>query len=88
MEDSQTLMEQARRMAVADAKLKAEQLATELGMEVGDATYVSEWVDYYPMARGGYFEADVSSSITAPSISPGAQSISLSVQVTFELKQP
>jgi uncharacterized protein YggE len=88
VEDSQTLMDQARTMAVADARRKAEQLATELGMEVGDATYVSEWVDYYPMSRGMVFEADAAASISAPSISPGAQSVSLSVQVTFELQQP
>jgi uncharacterized protein YggE len=88
VEDSVSLMDEARVSAVADARRKAEQLASELGLEVGDATYVSEWVDYYPMGGAMSFEADLSSSITAPSISPGAQSVSLSVQVTFELVQP
>jgi len=86
VEDSQSLLNEARTLAVADAKRVADQLASELGMEVGDATYVNEWIDYYPMYETSSMYADASCGITAPSISPGASSINLKVQITFEME--
>lgn len=89
VEDSRSLVEDARSSAVENARVKAEQLAAELGMEVGEATYVSEYMDYYyPMSGFADFTVADSRTVAAPSISAGAQSVSLSVQVTFELKQP
>ncbi len=54
-------------------------------MEAGDATYVNEWVDYYPMGGTGTLSADFAAEVTAPSISPGASAVTLKVQVTFEM---
>ncbi|OPL19330.1 MAG: hypothetical protein AVO35_11330 [Candidatus Aegiribacteria sp. MLS_C] len=88
VEDSRSLVEDARSSAMENARTKAEQLAAELGMEVGEATYVSEYMDYYYPMSGAADFTTVSRGETAPSISAGAQSVSLSVQVTFELKQP
>ncbi len=85
VEDSQSLLNEARTLAVSDARRVAEQLASELGMEVGKATYVNEWIDYYPMYETGVLTADCASEISAPSISPGASSVNLKVQITFEL---
>ncbi len=87
VEDTGALMDEARSLAVADGRKMAEQLASELGMELGDATYVSEWIDYYPVnlastvSRGEMMDA----SISAPSISTGDHSVTLSVQITFEM---
>ena len=85
VEDTGALMDEARSLAVADGRRMAEQLASELGMELGDATYVSEWIDYYPMNRVSTVCGDFAAEISAPSISPGAQSVTLSVQITFEM---
>jgi uncharacterized protein len=86
VEDTQALLNEARTLAVADAKRVADQLASELGMEVGDATYVNEWIDYYPMYETSTMYADFSCDVASPSISPGASSINLKVQITFELE--
>ncbi len=85
VEDTKALMDEARILAVADAKRVAEQLVGELGMELGDATYVNEWIDYYPVSTTSTRCADFSVDISAPSISPGAHSVTLSVQITFEM---
>ncbi len=85
VEDTEALMDEARAQAVADASRIAEQLAGELGMEVGNATYINEWIDYYPVGSSTTLCADFVSEISAPSISPGAQSVTLKVQITFEM---
>jgi len=85
VEDTKALMDEARILAVADGMRMAQQLASELGMELGDATYVSEWIDYYPMNSVSTVCGDFAAGISAPSISPGAQSVTLSVQITFEM---
>ncbi len=85
VEDTEALMDEARAQAVADASRIAEQLAGELGMEVGNATYINEWIDYYPVGGSTTLCADFASEISAPSISPGAQSVTLKVQITFEM---
>ena len=85
VEDNGALKDEARSLAVADGKRMAEQLASELGMELGDATYVSEWIDYYAMNSAPTVCGEFAAGVSAPSISPGAQSITLSVQITFEM---
>ena len=86
VEDSQSLLNEARTLAVADAKRVAEQLVAELDMELGDATYINEWIDYYPMNETTMMYADASCGISSPSISPGASSVNLKVQITFEME--
>ncbi|MCD4669714.1 MAG: SIMPL domain-containing protein [Actinomycetia bacterium] len=85
VEDNGALKDEARSLAVADGRRMAEQLASELGRELGDATYVSEWIDYYPMNAVSTVCSEFAADVSAPSISPGAQSVSLSVQITFEM---
>ncbi len=86
MENADSLMRIARTRAVDDAREKAQQIADQLGMELGEPTYVSEYQDYYPMSGVTSYCADAVGEIAAPSISPGAQSVTLSVQVTFQIK--
>jgi len=89
VEDETELREEARRAAVQDAVSRAQVIADELGMELGKATYVSEYdygygyYDYYDpyMNYGGGMSYDVS----APSVTPGSYVVSTSVSVTFEL---
>ena len=73
---------QARALAVADAKSKAQQLATGAGVTLGPAIYISENQGYvYPVYASG---AAVPSASTP--ISPGQTQISISVQIVFSIQ--
>jgi uncharacterized protein YggE len=82
VEDSSELAADARALAVADARAKAEQLAEELGVTLGEARIVSEQFGSVsvraesarPMGGGG-----------GPAISEGSISVSVQVDVTFDM---
>jgi uncharacterized protein len=86
VEDSTTAAQQAREKAMADAKAKAQQLATLGGVTLGKPTYISESTStpYYgktvmvPAVAGGY---DSSSTI----ISSGELDITVNVQITYAI---
>lgn len=75
----------ARKKAVENAKVKAQELASASGRKIGKAVKIQEQGDFaYPipmMAIGG---ADLREK--ASSIQPGQDEISINVQVDFELK--
>jgi uncharacterized protein YggE len=81
--DHAALQSQARELAVADAKSRAEQLAGLLGLQVGEAQTVVENGESYgtPMGLGGGGGAMMSS---VP-ISQGTLSVSMSVTITYTL---
>ena len=88
VEDESELREDARRAAVQDAIARAEVIADELGVELGDPTYVSEYdygysYDYYDpyMNYGGGMGYESSS----PSVTPGSYVVQSSVSITFEI---
>ncbi len=79
---------EARGKAMADAKAKADQLASLAGIKLGAATYVTESTGYYPIqmpvmrdAAGG-----ATSGVSVP-ISAGETEITLNVQVAFAIAQ-
>ncbi len=76
---------EARKKAVENAKVKAEELASASGRKIGRAVKIQEQGDYgYPipmMAIGG---ADLREK--ASQIQPGQDEVSINVQVDFELK--
>lgn len=76
---------EARKKAVENAKIKAQELASASGRKIGKAVKIQEQGDYaYPipmMAVGG---ADLREK--ASSIQPGQDEVSINVQVDFELK--
>jgi uncharacterized protein YggE len=82
VDDSSELAAEARALAVADAQSKAEQLAEELGVTLGEARLVSEQFGSVsvrsesarPMGGGG-----------GPAISEGSISVSVQVNVTFDM---
>jgi uncharacterized protein YggE len=89
VEDESELREEARRAAIQDAVRRAEVIASELDIELGDPTYVSEYdygygyYDYYDpyMNYGG----GLSAGSMAPSVTPGSYVVSTSISVTFEI---
>ncbi len=87
VEDTSALYFEARENAAADARNKAQQLADNFGVELGEVQNISEWQSYYPgydtsyyNYGGGYGEYGA-----IPPVTPGSYSVSLELSVTFEL---
>jgi uncharacterized protein YggE len=82
VDDSSELAAQARALAVADAIARAEELAQELGVTLGEARIVSEQfggIDVRmesarPLGGGG-----------GPALNEGSISASIQVDVTFDM---
>jgi uncharacterized protein YggE len=90
--DPDDLRQQARKLAIAKAKEKALELASEAGLKLGKVVSVSESGGYYPSplpyaadayGRGG---GGVAEKSVAPSIEPGIQYITQTMTVIFEVK--
>ncbi|HEX3054143.1 MAG TPA: SIMPL domain-containing protein [Aggregatilineaceae bacterium] len=83
--DRATLESQARTDAVADARVRAEELAAQLGVTVGDAIRVVEGdQNAVPMYdRGGGGGMGAGSSVP---ISEGQLSVSMAVTITFAVQ--
>lgn len=87
VEDPDALMEQARQQALEQAASRAQQMAAGLGITLGQPTLVMETGGGYPVTDvaqgiGGTGKVEVA----APSISPGTFSVSVSVQVVYEIR--
>jgi len=83
IEDPADLYQQARQKAIANAKAKAEQMASLMGVTLGKVTYMTE-NSYIPTATPVYYkEAAAGAMDSATSISPGETKISASVQVVY-----
>lgn len=90
VEDPDALVEQARQAALESAQAQAQQIATGLGITLGQPVLAMEVGGGYPVVEvmveraygGGMAPVDVA----APSISPGAFSVSVSMQVVYEIR--
>lgn len=80
---------EARGKAMADAKAKADQLASLAGAKLGAAYYITESSGYYPPPIP--YVKDFAGSISAPQattpISAGETEITLTVQVAYAIAQ-
>jgi len=86
------LQNQARKLAIADAKAKAQELAAEAGLNLGKVVSISESYGGYPgplpyalnsaVGMGGGGDA----KSIAPNIQNGSQEISETMTVVFEVK--
>jgi uncharacterized protein YggE len=78
--------EEARELAMADARAKAEQLADLGNVRLGSPTYISESGVSVPAVREFFAGAPVPAPAVAPTpISPGETEIRLSVQVAYSI---
>lgn len=84
LDDPQAVEDQARALAVADAKRRAEDLARLTGVTLGQVTYVSEVItgSPIPMSREMAVPAAVGGG---PGILPGEQDYSVSIQITYAI---
>ena len=85
VEDPEALMEEAREEALENAAARAQQMAEGLGLTLGSPVLVMETSGGSPMplGLGGGGEMAVGA---APSISPGSLSVSVSVQIVYEIE--
>ncbi len=84
VDDPTEYHKEARDKAMADARNKAEQLASLAGVKLGKPTYISENLYFPPTPR---YRAPMMEAAEAPTtpISPGEMEITLSVQVTYAI---
>jgi uncharacterized protein YggE len=85
VENPDALVKEARQKALENARAQAEQTAQVLGISLGKPVLVSEGGGYpvVPVMRA---EGMGGGGVEAPSISPGAFSVTVSVQVVYEIR--
>ena len=89
VEDPTNDYAQARDKAMADAKAKAQQLASLSGVTLGNATYVSESNITPPVIQrtaGAVYATAAAAPDTSTSISPGELDITVDVQVAYAIQ--
>ncbi|MFC1968790.1 SIMPL domain-containing protein [Chloroflexota bacterium] len=88
MDDSSAYYDEAREEAIADAKDKAEKIASLAGMRLGEPTYISESA-VSPVYGGMVYglSAPMPVPAPAPSISPGEIEISVNMQVAYSIAE-
>lgn len=91
LDNPDDLQQEARRLAIAEAKQKAQVLAAEAGIKLGKVVNMSESgqgpvppVPYYGEGRGG--AAALDAKAVSPSVEPGQQEIVQSITLYFEIK--
>ncbi|MBN1367343.1 MAG: SIMPL domain-containing protein [Dehalococcoidales bacterium] len=84
VDDPTQYYDEAREMAMQDAKDTAQQLAELAGVSLGKAFYITQTGYYEPIYREVY-PASLDSSYKTP-ISPGETTVTLTVQVAFSIK--
>ncbi len=85
VENPDALVREARRKALENARAQAEEMAQALGISLGKPVLVSEG-GWYPVATVTRMEGIGGGGVEAPSISPGAFSVTVSVQVVYEIR--
>jgi uncharacterized protein YggE len=88
LDDPTAAMKQARDLAMADAKAKAQQLASDGGVTLGKPTYISDnsYVPTPPMYAVPAAKDAAAGSVATP-ISSGEMDITVNVQVTYAIVQ-
>lgn len=79
-------MDEARKLAAADASRKAKVYAQAMGVELGPVMQVSEGASFQPpvpMVRGMVMKADAAAPVP---VAAGEQTLAVDVTVTWEIK--
>jgi uncharacterized protein len=89
IDDPKELREQARRLAVEEARQQAEQLADAAGVNLGRVTAISESGGFIPFERDlAGAGADMAAQAPIPSpIEPGQVEVNISVSMQFALDE-
>lgn len=76
----------ARAQAIADARAKAQQLASLAGVHLGSPFYISESGGFYPIYQDYYGMGIMEAERVATPISPGETEITITVQMAFAIQ--
>ncbi len=77
---------EAREEAIARAKEKAEQIAEQSGLKLGDLVSYYEY-SYSDGGKGGYYDyAEGMADYSVPSIEPGEEEITLTVTLSYQIR--
>ena len=87
IENDEAAKDEARVLALADVKKKAQQIASSLGLELNKISSYSEYMDtpYYGYGMGGAYDS-MSTKAASPSVEAGSQKTKLHVTVSYTLK--
>lgn len=82
------LLQQARQLAVRDAKIKAESLASAAGMTLGKIVNIQEEANNFPrpMMNGGGINMMTADSVAKTNIEPGSTDVTTSVTLFYETR--
>jgi len=88
IDDENLLKDQAREKAIIEAKTKAQLLAKQLGVRLGDITSFSENNGGYPMmyAKSTMMGGAEDSAVPAPQLPKGENKITSNITITYEIK--
>ena len=81
----ENLQSEARKLAIADAKKVAADLAEQTGLKLGKIVNVSESVNNYPY-QVDYARGMGGGGSSAPTIEPGSKELTLTMTVEFEIR--
>lgn len=85
VDDEKKAMVDARKLAIDDAKKKAEVLSRDLGVRLRKIVGFSESGGGYPIYARGLMKAEVS-DMSVPSVQTGEQEVQSNVTITYELR--
>jgi uncharacterized protein YggE len=85
IDDPTPYLAEARAKAMADAKAKAEQLASLSGVTLGKLIYIQDSSYYYPPTPYSYTAGGMAAPASVTPISPGELDINGSVQVAYAI---
>lgn len=87
VENQETAKDEARLLAIRDLKEKAQQIASELGLDLKEISSYSEYMDNpYYYGYDGKGAMAVSAPSATPTVAPGEQSIKLHVTAVYTLQ--
>lgn len=86
IEDPEKLRSEARALAIADAKEKADELKGKIGIKLGKIVNFYEDIYGYGFDRGSGFGGVEASAAKGPSLPPGENKITVNVTLTYQIK--
>lgn len=86
IEDPEKLRSEARTLAIADAKKKADELKGKIGIGLGKIINFYEDIYGYQFDRGGGYGGVEALPAKGPSLPPGENEITVNVTLTYQIK--
>lgn len=86
IENPEKLRSEARTLAIADAKKKADELKGKIGIKLGKIVNFYEDIGGYGLDRGGDYGRAEALPAKGPSLPPGENEIAVNVTLTYQIK--